>query len=153
MDDEQELEIDDLFVPKESLSEAEIRVAIASPWENDRRVLSFGDNQVNLGLPHLNAVDGQNKLSIPNKPHLFMVNDLRLSSLTKEKESSRSDILVLFCHGRRNGSSWMTADGQDIVDIVWQYNNWIEQHAIDLPKVGAIVSCSAAEERSASVPV
>lgn len=135
------------FRPRTPVNTEAMRVSFSGANPQRHAEFPVPNGSLTFGIPKIINLNGKNQLTIPNTPHVFLVNDLHLTAPDAGQDVHLEDVGVLLCHGTRFGSQWLAADRQNLVDSVWFYNNWQKLQKDGMPPIAAIVSCSKGVER------
>ena len=129
---------EDLISIKESDLPSEEYLRLKN-WATEMETLLDSEKNIwiTLGLPQI----GENTVDVPNKPHVFIADQLRVFDNNHPLGLLLENIMVLIAHAHRSpDDKWIFANGQNIADTVTTWNGYaIEKH---LPTVDFVVACN-----------
>lgn len=144
----------DISISEDDLNMADFLNDIHRPTVG-KELHFLNGTSITLGIP-LNP-QNQEYLMIPNKPHLFQVDNLYIADgkYTAEAINAKPELqispnhpnlidigktVVLFAHGKNENNNWVYENGQSITDTVRAYNDHAKIN--NLPVIEVIVSCN-----------
>jgi len=64
------------------------------------------------------------EIDVPNKPHIFVVDELNVRDNSHPVLTALRDIVVIIAHAYRTSEGWVFTNGQKVVETVLAYNEW-----------------------------
>lgn len=108
-------------------------------WASGTETLldSEKDIWISFGLPR----GGENAAGVPNKPHVFVADQLRVIDGGHPSGLLLENVTVLIAHAHRSpDDKWIFANGQSVADTVTVWNEYVRQK--NLPYIDFVVACN-----------